>query len=123
MIDKTIPTTLACSKDKILFHKTVSAGKKTVIDFEEEEKETFDYGEHVRYLYVSDTEVPADTHEGKKEVISKRTKNTKFYHHGGKTWTAKISSGQPFYYDKVQEKWFRTKWTDITVAKFEELTA
>lgn len=78
----------------------------------------------VKYLYVSDIEVPQANYKGLDEDISKRTKNTQVFKNGIKDnreeFVARIYVGNPFYKDN--DKWYQTKTATTTIEIFEEQT-
>ncbi len=107
-------TTLVCNKNKILVYKKYPAGKvKEIVDneFVDVDKE-----EHIKYLYISEEEVPV----AKGEDINKRLPHVQFFSRGGKDWTAKFQSRPTFYKDG--DKWYDTKFSEITVEGFKEET-
>lgn len=84
-------------------------------------------GQLKKYLYATDMIVGPATHRGLHEDISKRTKNAQFFpaanlNFGSGQWIAKVYSGEPFYFDPSDHKWYQTAWGLTTIEVFNKQT-
>ena len=76
-------------------------------------------GDKIKYVYVTDKEVPAENGED----IKKRTENAQFFKKrvnpdGSSQWQAKIYPGKPFY--KEEDKWYQTETAITSVDAFNQ---
>lgn len=109
---------LKVKKEKILHSKEIDWKI-----YDEEGNMIEDKGKGIKYLYISETEVPKANHKGIEEKIEKRTKNAQFfYDEEGDEWEAKFYTGQPFYKDKDKNKWYQTETAITTKDAFEKQT-
>jgi len=84
-------------------------------------------GNDIKYLYISNNEVPNIKYQGLDEDISKRTKNAQFFKKGtqkdGKEeWVGRFYGGNPFYYDENQGKWYQTEIATTTIELYQKQT-
>ncbi len=101
--------TLKCVKEKVL-HSRVFNDEK--LDYRD--GSTVNFGEKVKYLYVSNVSVPIAIYEGRTEKIRKRTKSMQVFPdgkdiNGKRQWIAKVYVGEPFYHDEPTDTWYQTE--------------
>ena len=110
---------LKCPKEKILYSQEFDWKI-----YDDEGNMIEDKGQGVKYLYISETEVPQAIYQGLNEDISKRTKNAQFFpkgknKEGKEEFIGLFYAGEPFYKDKKAGEWYQTKWGETDLKTFE----